>query len=68
VDDRTARIGVNHNIAGNPSRSVTGAVEIKDRLDWIEEQSSRDRWVATAVAVPFLSRYGYPFSLGRRVS
>ena len=68
IDDRTVQMGVNHNIAGNPSRRVTGTVEIMDRLDWIKEQSSRDRWVATTVAAPFLRRYGYPFSLGRRVS
>jgi hypothetical protein len=63
IDDRTVQMGVNHNVAGNPSRTVTGTVEIRERDDWVDEQRATDRWIATAVAAPFLTRYGYPVRL-----
>lgn len=59
VDDRTVSLGVNHSIAGNPSRFSTGTLVLEDRSDWREGQSRFDRWVTTAVAFPFLRRYGY---------
>ncbi|HYP24370.1 MAG TPA: sulfotransferase family protein, partial [Actinomycetota bacterium] len=59
VDDRTVTLGVNHSIAGNPSRFSTGTLVLEDRSDWREGQSRIDRWITTAVAFPFLHRYGY---------
>lgn len=59
LDDRTVRLGINHSIAGNPSRFSTGTLVLKDSSDWREGQSRLDRWVATAIAFPFLRRYGY---------
>ncbi len=59
VDDRTVSLGVNHSIAGNPSRFSTGTLVLEDRSDWRRGQSRLDRWVTTAVAYPFLRRYGY---------
>lgn len=59
VDERTVALGVNHSIAGNPSRFSTGTLVLEDRSEWREGQSRLDRWVTTAVAFPFLQRYGY---------
>lgn len=59
VDDRTVTLGVNHSIAGNPSRFSTGTLVLEDRSDWREGQSRAERWITTAVAFPFLHRYGY---------
>lgn len=59
VDDRTVALGVNHSIAGNPSRFSTGTLVLEDKSDWRDGQSRIDRWITTAVAFPFLHRYGY---------
>ena len=64
VDDHTVRLATNHTIAGNPSRFVTGTLSLEDKREWREAQSRLDRWVATAVALPFLHRYGYPIRAG----
>ncbi len=58
-DDRTVALASGHTIAGNPSRLATGEVTIEDRDQWRSEQRALDRVMATAVAVPFLGRYGY---------
>lgn len=59
LDDRTVTLGVNHSIAGNPSRFSTGTLVLEDRSEWREGQSRAERWITTAVAFPFLHRYGY---------
>lgn len=59
VDDHTVTLGVNHSIAGNPSRFSTGTLVLEDRSEWRHAQSRVDRWVTTMVAYPFLHRYGY---------
>ncbi|HEV3485925.1 MAG TPA: sulfotransferase [Vicinamibacterales bacterium] len=59
LDDRSITLRDNHTIAGNPSRFSAGTVTIEDRGDWRSGQTSVDRTVATAVAAPFLRRYGY---------
>ena len=59
VDEQTVRLGVNHTIAGNPSRFVTGTLRLEDKREWRERQSRFDRWMTTVVALPFLRRYGY---------
>ena len=64
VDDHTVRLGINHTIAGNPSRFVTGLVHLEDKREWRKAQTRLDRWVTTAVALPFLRRYGYPIHVG----
>jgi hypothetical protein len=64
VDDHTVRLGINHTIAGNPSRFMTGIVHLEDKGEWRHAQTRVDRWVTTAVALPFLRRYGYPINVG----
>lgn len=61
-DDRSVRMGVNHTIAGNPSRYTSGIVQIRDSGDWRPAQAQTDRWITTVVAAPLLHRYGYPFT------
>lgn len=53
-------LGVNHTIAGNPSRFTTGELTIQDRAEWRENQAPRSRWASTIAALPLLKRYGYP--------
>ena len=60
IDDHTVQLGINHNIAGNPSRFITGAIRLEDKLEWLKGQSFADRLITTAVALPFMHRYGYP--------
>jgi Sulfotransferase family len=59
LDERTVMLGVNHSIAGNPSRFSTGTLVLEDRSEWRAAQSRLDRIVTTLVAYPFLHRYGY---------
>ena len=63
VDDHTVSLGPNHTIAGNPSRFATGAIHLEDKREWRHAQRRVDRWITTAVALPFLRRYGYPIQL-----
>jgi hypothetical protein len=65
VNDHTVRLGINHTIAGNPSRFVTGTIHLEDRREWRQAQTRKDRWITTAVALPFLRRYGYPIHVGK---
>lgn len=58
-DEKTVVLSPNHTIAGNPSRFSVGEVTIEDRGGWRSEQRDFDRRVATAIALPFLRRYGY---------
>ncbi|HJR46070.1 MAG TPA: sulfotransferase [Actinomycetota bacterium] len=64
VDEHTVLLGANHTIAGNPSRFVTGPVRLEDKREWRDAQTRVDRWITTAVALPFLRRYGYPIHVG----
>jgi hypothetical protein len=59
LDERTVTLGVNHSIAGNPSRFATGTLVVEDRSEWRSGQSRTEQWVTTLVALPFLRRYGY---------
>lgn len=59
VGERTVMLSPNHTIAGNPSRFATGLLELKDSGEWRERQRRWSQWVATAVALPLLRRYGY---------
>lgn len=59
LDERTVVLYRNHTIAGNPSRFRTGPLVLEDKAEWRTQQDLFSRWVATAVALPFLRRYGY---------
>jgi hypothetical protein len=59
VDERTVMLDANHTIAGNPSRFSSGRLELRDTGEWRTQQDRIARWLATAVAMPYLRRYGY---------
>jgi hypothetical protein len=58
---RTALLAPNHTVSGNPSRFTTGSVELRMDDEWMARQRARDRALVTAVALPLLRRYDYPF-------
>jgi hypothetical protein len=45
---------------GNPSRFVTGPVEIRSDDEWESNLKRRDSAVVTALTLPLLRFYGYP--------
>jgi hypothetical protein len=58
--ERTALLGRNHAVAGNPSRFAKGEVKLRLDDEWIYEQRARDRVLVTAITLPLLRKYGYP--------
>lgn len=59
TDARTAHLGTNHTVWGNPVRFSLGDVEIRDDGEWRDAFSTTGRAIATAIALPLLRRYGY---------
>jgi hypothetical protein len=59
-DDRTARLGPNHTVSGNPDRFRSGAITLRADDQWVRSQGTSDRWISTVLASPLLARYGYP--------
>jgi len=59
VADRTAQLGGNHTVSGNPSRFKVGRVELRNDDEWKAGQGKPDRIIVTSMALPFLRRYGY---------
>ena len=53
------RLTDSHIIAGNPDRFDTGIKRVRLDDRWLQEMSSTDRWIVTAVSLPLLHRYGY---------
>jgi hypothetical protein len=62
---RTVSVTASHSVAGNPDRLESGPFEIAADSAWIKGLSRRDEVVTTALAAPFLRRYGYVLR-GRR--
>ncbi|WP_100445144.1 sulfotransferase [Glycomyces xiaoerkulensis] len=60
LDDRTVQVPASHAIAGNPSGRAAGRVTVRPDGEWRASQRPLDRWLASAAALPFLRRYGYP--------
>jgi hypothetical protein len=63
--DGMASLGVNHGVMGNPSRFVTGGVQLREDDEWRRSGSADARKVVTALTLPLLLRYGYPLRPGR---
>ena len=57
--DHTALLGVNHGLMGNPSRFVTGEVELREDDAWKTSQTATSRLLVTTLTLPLLARYGY---------
>ncbi|QIN80251.1 hypothetical protein GBA65_18940 [Rubrobacter marinus] len=56
--------GPNHNVGGNPSRFRTGVVELRPDREWTQKMKDGDRWLVTALTLPFLARFGYGAGTG----
>lgn len=59
TEGREVELGVNHTVAGNPSRFETGRVELRLDEEWKSRMKRSDRLVVTALSAPLLWRYGY---------
>lgn len=53
-------VGVQHTVAGNPSRFVQTEVTLHRDNEWLEAMTPRDRRIVAAVTFPLLRAYGYP--------
>lgn len=53
-------LGSNHTVSGNPSRFVTGRVELRPDIRWISRLPPIRKWATTVACSPLLLRYGYP--------
>ena len=52
ADDRTALLGVDHSVSGNPMRFRTGPVEIVADDEWRSAMPRRDRALVGAITLP----------------
>lgn len=59
IDGRTASVGGNHTVSGNPNRFEVGTVEVRADDAWLTEQGKAQQGFVSALASPFLGRYGY---------
>ncbi len=57
--------GLDHAIAGNPSRFERGALQLKVDDEWKRSQPDSQRHLTSAITAPLLSRYGYAYRLRR---
>ena len=60
IGDHTVDLHATHSVWGNPDRFRTGVVELAPDEEWMRAMPAADRRFVTAVAWPFLVRYGYP--------
>lgn len=60
LQDGSVTLSPTHAVAGNVSRFDVGTLKLELDDAWAARQPRRHRLVATALAVPFLQRYGYP--------
>ena len=59
--DGVVTLTPNHTAGGNPSRFKTGRIELRLDNEWIARQKPGDRRTITALTLPLLKSYGYPF-------
>jgi Sulfotransferase family len=62
VRGRRVTLGGNHTVTGNPDRFLTGEVEIREDDAWRRLLPRPAAAAATALALPWLRRYGYPLT------
>jgi len=62
VAKHEVKLGVNHNIWGNPSRFQTGTVEIRPDREWASCIKPGDRRLSALLTFPLLVRYRYPLA------
>ncbi|MEO8477660.1 MAG: sulfotransferase [Actinomycetota bacterium] len=59
ADERTALLGIDHSISGNPMRFRTGPVEIVADDAWRSQMPRRDRVIVGAITLPLRVVGGY---------
>ncbi len=57
--ESTLNMPRSHTVMGNPNRHTDGETMLRLDTRWIDGLGDRDRRVATALASPLMSRYGY---------
>ena len=60
--EHEVKLGVNHNIWGNPDRFQTGLVRLQRDNEWASRMKPRDKALVTLLTLPLLVRYGYPIT------
>ncbi len=64
--DGTATLSVNHTVTGNPDRFRHGTVTIRPDDRWRSQAPRATRLVSGLIAAPWLDRYGYRLTTGKR--
>lgn len=62
VDERTATVGRNHSVGGNPNRLDRGDLAFREDVEWRNGLRGLDGAIVTALSSPLLRRYGYSSS------
>src|SRR5271165_314211 len=58
-DEHSLNLEAQHTVSGNPSRFVTGQIEIRESREWETHMKMRDRILVTTTALPLMIKYGY---------
>jgi hypothetical protein len=64
--DRTLLLSTSHTVLGNPSRFVTGPVQVRNDDEWMARLGTLDRAIVTTLTLPLLWFYRYPLMSKRR--
>jgi sulfotransferase family protein len=59
IGDGRVVLGTSHGLSGNPSRFRDGEIRLRADETWRASMSRRDRLIVTAIALPFMLRYGF---------
>lgn len=60
TDNDTVFVKPGHDIWGNPTRFMDGEIKLERDVRYLDDQSSKDKLVATLFSLPLLKAYGYP--------
>jgi hypothetical protein len=58
-EEHSLNLEAQHTVSGNPSRFLTGKVELRENCAWKNEMKWYDRLVVSATTWPLLLKYGY---------
>ena len=64
IHDHIASLPPNHTVSGNPSRFITGEVELRLDNEWRSAMGAAAWSAATAISIPSLRKYGYTIHAG----
>lgn len=59
LEEREARLGVNHTVVGNPDRGNRGVVQLRPDDEWRSRMPRLERVKAAILSWPLMVRYGY---------